>query len=167
MSRFATVGEEKKKKILEEKDAPNTKKAGQIAYNVFINYCREKNITIDISTITKEELNELLRSFYVEVRKGDGSFYKKTSFTSLRFGLQREFKRIRPDINIIDDPEFSSSFEMYKAQCVQLKAMGLAKVEHKMPISKTDMELLYSSGVFSIATQPRPPSMENPDDYFC
>ena len=151
MSRFATVGEEKKKKILEEKDAPNTKKAGQIAYNVFINYCREKNITIDISTVTKEELNELLRSFYVEVRKGDGSFYKKTSFTSLRFGLQREFKRIRPDINIIDDPEFSSSFEMYKAQCVQLKAMGLAKVEHKMPISKTDMELLYSSGVFSIA----------------
>lgn len=111
MSRFATVGEEKKKKILEEKDAPNTKKA----YNVFIIYCREKNITIDISTITKEELNELLRSFYVEVRKGDGSFYKKTSFTSLRFGLQREFKRIRPDINIIDDPEFSSSFEMYKA----------------------------------------------------
>ena len=108
MSRFATVGEEKKKKILEEKDAPNTKKAGQIAYNVFINYCREKNITIDISTITKEELNELLRSFYVEVRKGDGSFYKKTSFISLRFGLQREFKRIRPDINIIDDPEFSS-----------------------------------------------------------
>ena len=95
-------------------------------------------------------MDQLLRSFYVEVRKGDGSFYKKTSFSSLRFGLQREVKRIRPDINIIEDSEFSSSFEMYKAQCVQLKSMGLAKVEHKMPISKADMELLYSSGIFSI-----------------
>ena len=89
MGRFATVGEAKKQKILEEKDAPNTKKAGQISYSIFTNYCNEKNIEINIATITKEELNEILRSFYVEVRKGDGSLYKKTSYVPKRVSHSR------------------------------------------------------------------------------
>ena len=36
---------------------------------------------------------------------------------------------------------------------MQLKMLGLAKVDHKSQITKADMELLYSSGVFS-ATKP-------------
>ena len=88
----------------------------------------------------------------MEVRKEDGSLYKKTSLTALRFGLQREIKKIRPDLNIIDYPAFQSSSEIFKAQCIQLK-LGQAKVDHKSQISKADMELLHSSGVFS-ATKP-------------
>ena len=64
--------------------------------------------------------------------------------------LGAEIKKICPDVNIIDDPAFQSSSEIFKAQCVQLKMLGLAKVDHKSPISKADMELLYSSGVFSL-----------------
>ena len=161
MARFATVGEESKQKILTEKDSLNTQKAGLISYGIFAKYCLEKKIdidTVDITNVNKAELNEILRSFYVEVRKEDGYNYKKTSLCALRFGLQRQIKKQRPDVNIIDDLEFSTSNEMFKAQCVQLKAQGLAKVEHKMPISKDDMDLLYSSGVFSLST---PYSLQN------
>ena len=70
----------------------------------------------DPKTITKGELNKLLRSFYVEVGKEDGTLYKKTSSTALRFGLQREIKKIRPYLNITDDPVFQSSSEIFKAQ---------------------------------------------------
>ena len=68
---------------------------------------------------------------------------------ALRFGLQREVKKFRPDINIVDDVLFQSSSEVFKAVCVQLKKIALAKVNHKPPISKSDLQLLYSSGVFS------------------
>ena len=90
--------------ILKEKDSLNTQKAGHVI--VFIKYCKENNIPFDPKTIAKRHLNQLLRSFYAEVRKEDGTLYKKSSLTALRFGLQRELKKIRPDLNIIDDPAF-------------------------------------------------------------
>ena len=87
----------------------------------------------------------------MEARKEDGSLYKKTSLCSLRFGIQRKLKKIRTDINIIDDQEFKQSNELFQAQCVQLKKAGLAKVNHKHEITKNDFNLLYSSGTFSTA----------------
>ena len=94
----------------------------------------------------------------MEVRKEDGTLYKKTSQTALRFGLKREIKKILSDLNIIDDPASQSSSEIFKAQCMQVKMLGLAEVNHRSQISKADMELLYSSGVFSAT---KPSSLQN------
>ena len=44
--------------------------------NIFVKHCKEKNIAFDPKTITKGELNQLLRTFYVEVRKEDGTLYQ-------------------------------------------------------------------------------------------
>ena len=41
---------------------------------------------------------------------------------------------------------------------MQLKMLELAEVDHKFQISKADMELLYSSGVFSAT---KPSSLQN------
>ena len=91
-------------------------------------------------------------------RKEDGDLYKKSSLCTLRFGIQRQLKQIRnDDINIIDGPEFQQSSEIFKAQCVQLKRMGLAKIDHKPEITRNDLSLLYSSGVFS---SDRPASLQ-------
>ena len=93
MERFASLNEEQMQIILNEKASINTQKAGYVMFNIFVKYCKEKNIAFDPKTITKGELNQSLRSFYVEVRKEDGTLYKKTSLTALRFGLQREIKK--------------------------------------------------------------------------
>ena len=150
--RFATVSHEKKKKILGEKNAKSTLKAGRISMNVLQKYCTEKGIPFNPITIPAVQLNDILTNFYVEVRKEDGTFYKKTSFVSLRHGLQREFDRLRgiDDIDILEGDEFKTSSEMFTAQCVQQKKMGLAKVDHTPQISEADIKLLYSSGVLSI-----------------
>ena len=51
-----------------------------------------------------------------------------------------------------ENKHFQRSNEVFTAQLVHLKTVGLAKVEHKPPISKHDLEVLYSSGVFSLQT---------------
>ena len=71
---------------------------------------------------------------------------------TIRFGIQRKFHEIRPQFDIIKDPEFSTANEILKAQGVFLKTQGLAKTDHKVPICKEDMVRLYSSGVFSLDT---------------
>lgn len=59
---------------------------------------------------------------------------------------------MRNDIDIIEDADFRQSSEVFTAQCVHLKKMGLAKVQHKQEINQSDMSLLYSSGVLSTSS---------------
>ena len=152
-SRFATVTAEKKKQIIDDKNAKNTLKAGRLWMNVLRTYCREKKISFDPKVICPVDLDVILQSFYLEVRKEDGGYYKKTSFTALRHGIQREFHRIRgidDHIDILEGPQYTKSSELFHAQSVQLKKMGLARVEHTPEISVADIKLLYAEGgVFS------------------
>jgi len=112
---------------------------------------REKDIEINEHDITKEALDDIIRKFYVEVsvRKKDGSWYSESSLVSIRFGIQRKFKEIQRNIDIINDPEFVNSSEVFKAQCVKLKKGGLAKITHKHPICEEDLQKLYSSSALT------------------
>ena len=120
-------------------------------YVGLLTYCNAKKIDFAVITSTKELFNEFLRKFYVEVRKQDGTLYKKKSFQSIRFGIQRFIKSIHTDWDIIDCPEFSESTEVFQAQVFQLKKKGFAKVDHWPPIAPGDMEKLYSSTIFSVS----------------
>ena len=42
-----------------------------------------------LEELSKEELNELLATFYPNARKKNGKNYKKSAHMGLRFGLQR------------------------------------------------------------------------------
>ena len=67
MERFASISEEEINNILREKDSTNTKKATSVAWNTFLQYCKEKDFGIDFGNETKENINEILKKFYVEV----------------------------------------------------------------------------------------------------
>lgn len=150
MPRFVSVSDEEVANIQKNKDTANTKKQTDIMKNVFVAYCDEKKIKLNFETISKTELDDILTKFYVEVRKQNGDFYKKTSFYSLRFSLQRKMKEIRGDrFDIIEDREFSRSNSVFAAQCVVLKKEGLGQIDHYPPISEDDIKLLYQSNVFS------------------
>ena len=118
---------------------------------MFESYLKEKKIEIDIENVW---LNDILTKFYVEVRKQDGSLYSKATLNSIRFGIQRKLSEIRKDVNILDSSHFKGSNEIFRAQCVHLKKEGLAKVNHKKPLSPEDMRKLYASETFSL-TNPK------------
>ena len=55
-------------------------------------------------------------------------------------------------MDIIKDDDFAVANKVFRAQCVQMKKDGLAKIEHKPAITNGDMKKLYESGVFSTET---------------
>ncbi len=67
--RFADLKEAEIKKLLEEKDSVNTKKATKASKAIFEEYLREKKLDHPENS---EELASVLKSFYAEVRKKDG-----------------------------------------------------------------------------------------------
>ena len=70
-SRFASSNKQEIVKLLEDKDSENTKRSTKVAKKLFYEYLKEKNIQ---EPHDKKELAQVLKSFYVEVRKNHGSF---------------------------------------------------------------------------------------------
>ena len=132
-SRFASVSENEMEKLLRDRNSENTKKSTKLAVAIIKGYLLEKGDSTDFVSISAHEINDLLKKFYLEARKKDGADYCKSSLTSIRFGLCRHIKSIRPDIDIIKDDEFREANCIFKAKSVELKKKGKARVEHKPP----------------------------------
>ena len=119
-------------------------------FNVLASYCGEKKISFDKLSITKTELNEILKTFYVEVRRVDGTKYRLNSFRGLRNAVQRKFKELRGgEFDVINSIEFNSANMLFNAECVRLKREGLGKTSHHPPLIKEDCEKLYSTKTLS------------------
>ena len=127
-SRFATLSEEDLNRLLDERDAKSTKRATKSALKVFHQYLKEKKADEPQTTLAN-----VLKLFYVEARKADGTSYSKSTLNSLRFGLNRHFKATR-GFDIITDSELTDANKVFGAKCEDLKRQGLAKVDHKPPI---------------------------------
>ena len=91
----------------------------------------------------------MLKLFYAEARKADGTSYSKSILNSLRFELNRYFKATR-GFDIINDSEFTKANKVFGAKFGDLKGQGLAKVEHKPPICEEDLKKLYESTAFGL-----------------
>ena len=145
-SRFPTLSEEDLNLLLDDKDAKSTKWATKSALKVFHQYLKEKKAD---EPQTKDTLENVLKLFYAEVRKANGTSYPKSTLNSLRSGLNRHFKATR-GFDIINDSEFNDANKVFGAECVDLKRQGLAKVEHKPPICEEDLKKLYESTAFGL-----------------
>ena len=69
MERFANISETELEEIIDQKDAPNTKKATTFARNILMTYCNSKNLDFTQISATIQVFNDFLRKFYVEIRK--------------------------------------------------------------------------------------------------
>ena len=65
---------------MEASTSKNTKKGTQVWINVFNNWAKCRGYNEPIYAYKVSELNEVLKKFYVEVRKKDGSSYEPNFF---------------------------------------------------------------------------------------
>ncbi|XP_032228739.1 uncharacterized protein LOC5504541 [Nematostella vectensis] len=150
LGRFGDSSEEEIQRLLEERSTRNTKKANRFAVRIFREYLREKGHDPCFEDYDKTSLNNILRKFYVEARKRDGDFYKKSALSAIRFALNRHLQLVR-NIDIINDPEFRVSSEVFRAQTVELMRLGKG-IDHIADISAEDLKKLYFSDVFNQLT---------------
>ena len=105
----------------------------------------------DFEDLPCNELDQLLRKFYAEIRNSDGEHYGKSSFVGIRASISRHLKN--PPHNkafaLMGNPDFHKSNQMFTAMLKLLKKDGLDKTSHYQPISENDLKLLKSSGILS------------------
>ena len=115
--RFASVSEVDLGRLVDDKDSKNTKRATKTALRVLQQYLKEKKVP---EPQTKDGISNVLKLFYAEARKVDGTSYSKSTLKSLRFGLGRHFKATL-GFDIINDPAFAEANKVFGAKCVELK----------------------------------------------
>ena len=109
---------------------------------VFEAYLHEKQINLDLKTVKAEDLAKILRKFYVEVRRQDGTTYQRPSLMGLRAALLRHIRSPlieRRDLNIITGEEFSETNRAFEAYLKRLDEQGhLRPQEHKNTLTEED-----------------------------
>ena len=53
-------------------------------YPVFLDFCKEKDVSIDLKTASLREINAILCSFYTALRTKKGEYYKRNSYLATR-----------------------------------------------------------------------------------
>ena len=113
--------------------------------------------------MSKQELNDCLKSFYTSARKQDGSYYKTSSMKSIRAAIDR-FLRSPPhckQFSIIGDPAFTEANQVLDAFVKDLRKTGkIAGVVHKKPITKQQIQRLYECGELGPANSTNPAQLQ-------
>jgi hypothetical protein len=120
-SRFKTASEGEINEILEGIDSKGTQIVIKKSANTFRKFLTENGLSPDFEQLQNAELNDRLRSFFASIKKQGKAdeqpgMYKKNAFISLRYGLAKHIRK-EMAVDIIDDPAFSSSRDVYLAMC--------------------------------------------------
>lgn len=149
LPRFGETSEEDIQRLLEHRScSENTWRATKNAVKILRDYMEEKSMDVNFENLDKQALNDLLRKFYVEARKKNGDYYKSSALGSIRFGIHRYLQSQQRNIDIRNDPEFTESNKIFKAQVIKLNKQGKGEV-NRSDIGPDDLKKLYLSDVLS------------------
>ena len=81
---FPRLQRQMSRNLLEDKDAENTKRSTKVAKQIWKDFLLGKNVE---EPREKRDLALILKSFYVDARKKEGSSYSLGSLKTLRFAL--------------------------------------------------------------------------------
>jgi len=137
--RFADITNQQLDKIVEDKDAKNTKRSTNQAVRLFHKYLTEQELDVEFENYDPQTLNNTLSKLYAEARTEDGTLYKKSSLQILRHGLNR-FLSSKKEIDIVRETEFKESKKVFLVVCKDLKRQGFGGVEHHPPIDESDLK---------------------------
>ena len=141
--RFATIDEAEFRRILEEKDAKNTRRATKGSIKVFRSYLQSRQLDDNLENFPNAVLDEYLGKFYMEARQENGEKYQKTSFCSLRYGINRHML-LEKNVDIINNPAFQLSQKIFSAVSKDLKKDGKGAITHYPPVEETDLKKMYN-----------------------
>ena len=158
--RFGNRKEDDIPQLLEERQARNTLKNTKSSVRLLAQFCDEYTVEsncpfsgfgalltgndFSASDINIDELNNILKLFFANIRREDGNLYKKNTVLSHRGNLSRYFQD-KIGVNIVDDPRFVTANLTVKAVLVELKKAGKGNVTHYEEITKEDLQLIYES----------------------
>ena len=96
-----------------------------------------------------EELDEVLRRFYVEARTKDQKEYSRSSLLGFRNAVERHFSANNRDVKIVKNPLFQRSNKMLECKLKANRRDGKENVQHKPVIESNDIIKIKNSPFMS------------------
>ena len=104
---------------------------------------------VEFEDISDNELNEVLRAFYVVVKTADGEVYSKSSMINIRSGINRHLTCLGRVIDITNYKNYTGVNSVFSGVLKKLRKDGLHVTQLKKAIPFDDQKL-YQSGVLGL-----------------
>ncbi|XP_068704068.1 uncharacterized protein KIAA1958-like [Montipora foliosa] len=155
-TRFATVSEDEIVNFKEKAVPKSTKEATKFGVKLFKEWFKHQSeFTTEFENMKVTELNKCLSKFYVSARKGDGSYYKKSSLLSIRAAIDRHLKSppYNKQFSICSNTEFHEANKTLNAYLKHLSSSGkISATVHKAPLTREVVQKLYEKGELATST---------------
>ncbi|XP_072019687.1 uncharacterized protein [Amphiura filiformis] len=124
-----------------------------VFFFIISEWCADNGQDPVFEYLEPQELNNLLRSFYCEVRRKDGEHYSSVSMRCIRAAIQRHLRSApyHREINVITGPQFVSANNAYVGILKSNKDRTPVP-KHKVPVQPEDLKKMFSTGVCSNLT---------------
>ena len=114
--KIATLDKDEIDKIMDNAEAKNTKRQTNTAVTLLRQYLTARNMPTDFESFGIEQLDDVLSTFYLEMRNKEGEMYKKTTMQSYWQGIQRHLAQSREcDITKDDDLKLEAQVSLYRS----------------------------------------------------
>ncbi|KAJ8035069.1 Inactive tyrosine-protein kinase transmembrane receptor ROR1 [Holothuria leucospilota] len=152
--RFQNLSEDEVTEIAKSRMEKSTVYNTSWGVRILKKWCSTKGLTQEFEKLPVSDLSNLLRQFYAEVRKEDGSMYSKQSYVGLRAAIHRHIagEPYKRQINIMQDREFQATNHVFLGVLKALKPQGLDFSKPKPVIGEGDLKKLFSSNTLGMHT---------------
>ena len=130
-ARFPLVSDEEISEINETAASKNTARATKAWMSAWAEWCKARNINVNMESYCPQGLDGLLNKFYIEIRKKDGTDYEPDSLRVMQAAIDRYLRRNNYPVSIITSREFTKSQETLDAKAKQLRRQGKGKRPNK------------------------------------
>ena len=142
---FATLNEATNQFIDSKKNA-NTEAAIRGSVNKFQKFIRAKGLTADILELSVDQMDQLLGSWVLELKKNDGSDYEPCTITAFVNRVGR-YVQDKKGIDIHDSKSFPITSKVITSKKKALKQNGLGNSPNRADVlEETDEIKLWESG---------------------
>lgn len=150
-SRFGNTSENEAAQIRANLHSKDTLKSNRNAASLLKAYLKEKRENINFEILNVDELNIILKKFYLDARKMDGTKYKSSSMTNFRHSLNRYLngEPFNQKIDIVKDERFAEANKKFSSMLAVLKREGLGETKHYEAISQQDLVSISNSLFFN------------------
>ncbi|KAI8490990.1 hypothetical protein Bbelb_314090 [Branchiostoma belcheri] len=150
--RFACLNEQQLGEIEEGRVEKTTERATKWGVKLLKEWLTARDLDTDFEELPPENLAPLLRSFYAEVRKDDGTPYAKASYGCLRAAIHRHLTGppFHRKYNILKDTEFKAANNVYTGMLKKLRREGKDTAKAHQPILLTDIQKMFETKTLSV-----------------
>ena len=141
-SQNSGLNNEQLDEIEQKAQAKNTKKATEWEVRKFKKWCKKRNNSVHLKTVSPTELSEILRKFYAEVKTEKGQALTPSALTGIRAAIHHHLTcaPLSRNINILQDSEFMSANKIFEEKAKLFTKESNAKQRHKSSIQSGDMQ---------------------------